>query len=516
MSMVLPVSRSAVDALRIHRRELAALVALIVAIVALNAWLLRPGHGWSDDFAMYVAHALNLLSSRPYGDTGYIVNPWAVPGPSTYPPVYPMLIAPAIAAWGADLQMLKWLDLLMFGGALAAGHALLRPRVGAVPAWVGVALLGLCPFVVAFQDEVRPDNLFLLFFLLTLALGDRWTGMPRRVDRRSLAQGLLLGLVAYLAYGTRSVGMVLLPALLAAELWRLRRVGPVLKVAMPVWFALALIQTFTLHADGGYASLLTLDPHTLSYNTYSYLASLSLLWSNGLPRPWGFGLRFAMFLAVSALAVVGYVANLRRGVTVLEVIPVFYLAPLVLYWVGTMIQQRYMLPLFPVYLYHAWAGVGVLRQHFGAARVRALLGLLGAAVVVGHASAFATAPRGEIRPGVTDAPGLEVLAHVRDATPTDAVLLVGRARAFPLYTQRRAVSPYGFRTDGELLRLIRKHGITHVVVGLGALAKEMDYEHPGDLARFVGAHPDSLKRQFANSDFEVYAVDASLREVTSR
>jgi len=492
--------------------ESLALLAVLVLVVGLHAALLRPGHGWSDDFAMYLAHAQNLATGRPYGDTGYSANPWAVPGPGTYPPVYPLLITPLVAAWGLDLQALKLLDLLLFGGALAAGHALLRPRVGAPVALAGVLLLGLCPFLIGFFDEVRPDALFLLLFLLTLVLGERWTGQPPPPGlsrQRQLGQGLALGLVAYLAYGTRSVGKVRLPALLVVQLWRQRRVGPVLSVALPLWLALAAAQALTLHSDRAYASLLTLDPHTLAYNSYSYLASLSLLWQNSLPAPWGLALRGLMFVLVSALALVGYAQALRRGISVLEVVALFYLAPLLLYWVGTMIQQRYMLPLFPIYLYHAWRGLGVLGRRWGGASRRALLALLAAGAAVGQLSACAALPHGEIRPGVTDAPGLAVLAAVREQLPADATLLVGRARAFALYGQRRTVSPYGYRSDEQLWQLIGQHRISHIVVGRGALAKEMDYEHPQDLARFVAAQGGRLRPVFANSDFEIHAVLAA-------
>lgn len=505
MSTMLGRADAAVDT---DRREAAALAIVVVVIVVLHGLLLRPGHEWSDDFAMYVAHALNLLAGRPYGDTGYIANPWAVPGPATYPPVYPLAIVPAIAAWGPDLQMLKVVGLVMFGGALAAGYALLRPRVGAPAALGGVVLVGLCPYLIRFGNEVRADSLFLLLFLLTLWLGERWTGMAQRWSGRRIAQGLVLGLVAYLAYGTRSVGMVLLPALVLTEAWRLRRVGPVLAVAVPTAAALALLQSLTLHSDGGYASLVTLDPHTVAYNSRHYLASLSLLWSNGLPPPWGMGLRGTMFVLVSLLALAGYVANLRRGVTVLEVVPVLYMAPLVLYWVGTMIQQRYMLPLFPIYLYHAWCGLGVLRQRFGTRPARVLLAVLASGSAIAYASALATLPRGPVSPGLTDADSQAALAWVRAHTPADAVLMVGRARAFPLYTQRRAVSPYGFRSDAELWSLVRRHGITHIVVGQGPLAGEMDYEHPHDLARFAAAHGGHLAPVFRNTAFEILAVQS--------
>ena len=98
-------------------RSHVALGVLVLAIILIHAAGLRTGHEWSDDYAMYLSHALNLLSGQAYGDTGYIPNPWAVPGPATYPPVYPLLIMPWVAWWGTDLQMLKLFGLLMLAAS---------------------------------------------------------------------------------------------------------------------------------------------------------------------------------------------------------------------------------------------------------------------------------------------------------------------------------------------------------------------------------------------------------------
>lgn len=482
------------------------LASLVLGVVLVHAGALRSGHEWSDDYAMYVSHALNLLGGRPYGDTGYVPNPWAVPGPATYPPVYPLLIAPWVARWGADLQMLKILGLVMLGAALLPAYALLRPRTGTGAALALVAMLGFSPFFIEFRDEIRPDTTFLFFFLSTLVLGERWTGSAQTLDGARIAQGALLGLVAYLAYGTRSVGIVLLPALALLELWRLRRLGPVLWTALAVWLAFAAVQSTTLHADAAYARLLTLDPHTLAYNAWKYTASLALLWNNGLDEPWGRALRALLAVTSGSLAVVGYVSRIRHGPTVLEIVPWLYMLPLLVFWVGTMIQQRYMLPLFPIFLYYAWVGLDTVQRRLTPRWRSVLLLALGAGVASSYISAYARQDAGEIQPGISNPAAAQVFAYVREQTPADAVLLVGRARAFALYGQRRSVSPYGFRTDAELWRLIAEHDISHVVVGLGALALEMDSEHPADLERFIAANGQRLRLVFANGEFEIHAV----------
>ncbi|MDO9316065.1 MAG: glycosyltransferase family 39 protein [Burkholderiaceae bacterium] len=491
-----------------RRSEWLTLAVLVGAIVVLHLTQLRPGHDWGDDYAMYLSHALNLLSGKPYADTGFLPNPWAVPGPPTYPPVYPLMITPVVAVWGLDLQPLKVFGIAMLGASLAMSYALWRPRLGVKPALCLVALLGLSPFFVGFRNEVRPDTLFMFLFLATLWLGDRWAGHAHPWSARTLWRGLALGVVAYLAYGTRSLGLVLLPALWLVDLWRLRRPTPVVIAATLVCAVLVILQSAWLHTDAGYAGNLTLDAHTLRYNLLHYVTSLSVLWTNALPSPWDFGLRAALFVSTLVLASVGYIASLRRGIGVLEVVPWLYFVPLVIYWVGTMIQQRYLLPLFPLFLYYAWVGGEVIRRLLSPRVGTTALALLVAAIAVAYGSGHAAASRTEIRPGTGDAESREVYAWLRDRTPVDAVILVGRARAIALNTQRVSVSPFGFRTDEALWGLIAEHRVTHVVVGLGPLAKEMDYEHPDDLARFAAANVTQLQPVFRNAAFEIHAVTA--------
>lgn len=491
-----------------------AAIGLTVAILALHLLGLRPGHDWSDDYAMYLAHAINLLSDRPYADTGFIPNPWAVPGPATYPPVYPFAIVPLVAAWGPDLQVLKAFGVLMLGAFLLVAYALWHPRIGARPALILLAVLGLSPYFIGFRDEVRPDTMFAFLFLASLLLGERWTGQPQPWSLQTLRRGLLLGLLVYLAYGTRSLGIVLLPAFGLVELVRLRRLSPTLLSAGAVFSLLVVAQSVALHSDSGYAGNLTLDPATLRFNTQHYATSLSVLWTNAWPAPWGTASRAALFGISLLLAAIGYVLALRRGVTALEVVGPLYFVPLVVYWVGTMIQQRYVLPLLPLLLLYAWMGLQKLmqaRQPAGRSVAKWAVGLplavlVAGATVTSHVSSLRTAARAEIQPGVTDADTREVFDWIRTHTAPDAVLLVGRARAFALYTQRRGVSPFGYRDADAIWRLIQDHAVTHVVVGLGPLAREMDYEHPAELAASVSALGPRLQRVLRNGSFEIHQV----------
>jgi len=72
---------------------LAVVVVVVIAVVAaVHVAVLRSGHDWGDDFAMYCLHARNLAEGRAYAATGYIYNPsYPQVGPPTYPPIAPLL-----------------------------------------------------------------------------------------------------------------------------------------------------------------------------------------------------------------------------------------------------------------------------------------------------------------------------------------------------------------------------------------------------------------------------------------
>jgi hypothetical protein len=85
----------------------------------------NSGHDWGDDFAQYILHAANLANGKPYADTGYIVNPDNPSiGPSAYPPLFPLILAPVYAVFGLNLTAFKYVECLFLLGSLVVGFFL--------------------------------------------------------------------------------------------------------------------------------------------------------------------------------------------------------------------------------------------------------------------------------------------------------------------------------------------------------------------------------------------------------
>ena len=100
-------------------RHPAAAILCVVGIGIFYLATIRDGHDWGDDFSMYIRHAQNIARGEPYAQTGYIYNPLnPAVGPRVYPPGFPLLLAPAVAAFGLELRPMKIVVVAFFIASL--------------------------------------------------------------------------------------------------------------------------------------------------------------------------------------------------------------------------------------------------------------------------------------------------------------------------------------------------------------------------------------------------------------
>ncbi len=149
------------------------------------------------DMAQYHERAVHLV-------TAGALYPDALRGPG-----YPGLLALVYAVTGVSFWWARVAHALM-GGALVVVTGSLARRAGAGDrAWVAAAIVALYPGLVLSSVYLMPEGLYTLLAMLALLL----------VRHRSLAFAAAAGVVAGLAILTRSVGMTLVVAGVAAAAW---------------------------------------------------------------------------------------------------------------------------------------------------------------------------------------------------------------------------------------------------------------------------------------------------------
>lgn len=470
---------------------------LAAAVCVFHLLTLRQGQTWMDDYAQYVLHASNIAEGRPYADTGYVVNPsYLDTGPETYPPVFPLMLAAVHAAGGADLQVMKAVTVAAFSGFLFVLFLLFRERLGDRRALIVSGLVGFSPVFWKFKDYLYSEYPFLLFSFGALYVYGR-ARAAEAAGRGWLPRAIAAGLLAYLAYGTRSAGAALPAAFLVADLVERKKPSRTFYCCIAAALVPAAAQWLAVHSDAAYAHVVRGSFAGASLfdimagNVIYYADSFTLYFENGY-----FGVLPAVLLAaVSCLAAYGFV--LRAAGEPLLAAYVLINSALVLALPRADIL-RYAFPLVPFLFYYSLAGWELLCPRLGrAARYAGPLLLL--LVLFSYAGWYSRAQYGRFGQGTDNPETIQLFDYVRREVPTPDLVIFRKPRALALHAGRRA-SMYHFGSDAELLSYFEEAGAGWLVTGA------VFPEDRAFLIPFVGRNSQYLREVYSNPDFKVYRI----------
>jgi len=491
-------------------RGTAGAVALIIAVGLFYLLTIRAGHRWSD-FALYVHHAKNLVEGVPYRDTGHIYN-YHDPGdtPRAYPPVFPLLLTPVYKFFGLNFTAMKMEVVLLWMAALAMLFFLWRCELSAHASIALVAMVGLNPFYWDFKDEVLSDFPFMLTLAVALYLIHRWHGTSSSPKQRAV-RALVLGLALFLAYGTRPAGALLAMALPLLDLLQRRRLRLDTVATLAVFGSLLLLNRWVFGSDptSNYAASLSMTFQDTWLNLSWWLPwELNLLLQNG----YSWRLVKLLVLLLSMLAAFGYLLRVRRRVTILEVFTGLYLVLIIVNSYSATQDTRYLIPLFPWYLFYVVVGLEEIRTRIPAAISRVALAGLTAIVLASYTGRYTKIDFGPIRNGVTDPEAVELFAYIREKTNPKDVFIFSRAIHLSLFGERASSAYWVPERTEELWTYAGEIGATHFAVGTGR-RKPMwspDFIWSAEdgvfYRQFASANLDRLVPVFSNADFVLYRI----------
>jgi hypothetical protein len=472
---------------------------LIVLIGIFFFATLRRGQVWGDDFSMYIHHAKNLASGIAYDQTGYIINPhFPSIGPHTYPPVFPLLLAPIYKIWGLNLEALKMVGLAASLLALGLLYACFQRELTAVQLAALLALVGLNPMVWELSNQILSDLPFLCLFYLCLWLTRTAYGRVDRLGRAAAHENQwawLIGSAIFLAYGTRSIGLMLLPCLVAYDVLRQRRIQLLTFKIIAVTMPLMALQNLLIHKDSGYSAQMGVSVSNTLNNLRVYLSEFSVILTGDVPGL----LRLGLLGAISLLALRGWWLSVRNEVTWFELIPFFYLPPIML--MSLEIQPRYLLPMLPLYFYYALRGLNFNSP------AQPLLNLATAALLLvlgsGYARWYRQADFSPVNEGIAKAETQQLANFLRAQTAPQDVFMFVKPRMLALLTEHSAAAWHMPADEAELWDFMRSIHVTHLISGPAELAPERQ----AYLQQFILHHPDRLQELYANADYKVYRVN---------
>ncbi len=472
-----------------------------VTVAAIGVFFLstiREGHLWGDDFAQYLRHADNIARFTPYAETGYIYNPQnAIVGPKSYPPAYPAVLAPVAALYGANLNAYKALAVFLFLISLLVVGRLFANDLSRRNVWICLTVVGFSPVYWEVKDGIASEHLFLPLWYATLLVADDWY-RRQKVYGNQFMHGAILGGLIFLTCATRTVGVVLLPMIVACEVLIARRVTRIGMCALATAVALLLVVRLILPSSGaGYLEQLQgISVSSLIANVYADTTSFSLIWQNG---HWD-GIRRIAGAGFALLGIVGFLrANVTRP-TPLGIAMAGYFTVIVAW--PSADGLRMILPLLPAFVFYLLVGINSL-QSLPKGRIAASVASLAVLLfsLASFGAAYAAADFGPISTGVETGPATELFDFVRHHTRPDDVCLFFKPRALALYTGRRS-SAYPLGTDEQdFRRYAASIGASVMIVRVGAEALTSE-DQTFEMRAPFGAQ--DVEMVFHNAEFRVY------------
>ena len=479
-------------------RKTLLIAALIAVLGGVHLVTLRDGQEWGDDFSLYVAHARNLAEGRPYADTGYVYNPAnPILSPRTYPPIFPLLLVPVYLVFGLNLLAMKVFVILLFMALLGVLSFLFQRRLP-LPYVLGcLTLFALNPYVWQQKDRLLSETPFMLFAYLALVWAEK--GQEETDRKRACLWGLLAGTAAYLAFGTRTVGIVLVPSVLLCD-WLRRRLSTASVFIVAAFLAGVAVQKCLLVVEGSYLDQLVFDPVMFARIALSLVRAQGYFVENGYSNVARLIL-YACLLAPVCWAMLG---RMRGRWTVWELFAVFNCMILV-FWPAAEYERRFLLPILP--LFFLWIAEGLHRLESTALRRLEMPAavVLTLAVLLSYAGCYSCMDLGPIRDGVNSPQAVALFGWARRQTDAHDLFLFQRPRAFALYTGRRALAHHKADDPERLARTLHKHGVTHLVVHHSSPFPV--FQKSGRLVEaLIAEEPMGFDMVYENPGFRVYRL----------
>ena len=473
---------------------------LLIAIALILT--LRGGTEWDGDDALYIMNARNIVLGLPYGNTPYIFNPANPINPTSYPPGFPLLLAPIYWLFGVSFAKMKVLCIVCFAAFVSIFARIAVRYVSPGLALAAAAVVGMHPYYWDFKDTLYSEFPFMFTCYAALLLIDK----VQRANDRHLVDIAAAIIALAAAYLIRAIGIVVFPAALLSALMISRRAIALTSALLGCAVLIILIIQRIFPADlgtyVGYFRDFSLHGVHMALLRYGRVRStiIGTAVVNRVPV-----VATCLELALGLMVLVGFLAQvLRHRISVFEMFFIGYSCFLIIYPV-TLEPDRYAMPIWPFLFLYAASGLAVLMRFVAPVGRRIASGAIAAVIVGCYAaqySAFASVPL--IYP-IEAPPSLALFAAIRGQVPTDAVVLTRKPTTIALLTGRRA-TVWGLNDDdSQLWDYITRQRVSYIVQERYRVF-EANRDPNAVIDGFVERNEPKLQLVFRNAWYNLYRV----------
>lgn len=465
---------------------------------------MRPGHFFSEDYAVYLQESLNILHGRPLAEMGIIY--WFDPdlslagqSPFSYPILVPTLFALPVSVFGLDLEALKLFQAgIAVAGLAAAAAAMLKSGLTRPEVLTSLLLFALAPALARDANTIGADLPFILCQAVVLLAALALQRAPTRAG--ALQAGTVLGVTLWLSISTRTVAVAFVPAIILADLVVHRRVRSMLLVPIFVAVALWFMQSLLIGQGSSYG-------YIASYKFFDVaITARTLLWAlaNMLQQLPVSTLATPIVMALTTLAGVGVVVRAAVGCPIAWWLATYTALLLVLpnFDAGT----RYLVPhlvfggAFAVR--GTWTLLGMVPFRAPVRRAAALLPTLG---FVGLCALVPSWPPGALPFGARSPSSLEAFAHVKSSFAPEEIVAATAHRSFHLYSARTTIRPPEAGDATQMRAWLDRNAVAGLVLKHSASLGRYDFtDCPASPACRVRAEDFGMSETFRNKDWVIW------------
>ncbi|MGN7614382.1 hypothetical protein ACQZV8_20120, partial [Magnetococcales bacterium HHB-1] len=335
--------------------------------------------------------------------------------------------------------------------------------------------MAFSPWFWEYKDFITTEIPFMFFLFAALLTSDRFIQRHHQASSSTLPyhEALLTGFICYLAYLTRNIGGIIIPAL--ALSWALHHYRqtqqPLLKIWQPLKHHIPLIialilfvllhriQNILLSSDAAYYNALAqFHPDFILLNIKRYLFWYPLAFWYNTVTVTGQGI---IFILSTLLTLIGVIRSLKNPTTgeffALIYLPILFLLPF-------NDGERYLYPLIPLYLFYMFRGAEVFSAWIAPKKAALIPATLFLLIGWTYVNVYLNMEYTPFQEGVGQKEAQETFQFIREQTPKESIILFRKHRAVALYTQRKTLSMHQTKSREAFLHFLKKINATHLMI----------------------------------------------------
>jgi hypothetical protein len=399
-----------------------------------------------------------------------------------------------------NLRLMKVVTVGTFAIFLTIFALWVRPLVSARQRIAAVVLVGLSPAFWTYRDLISSEFPYLMISFLAL-LAIRQANSDRKQDEWRPGWAVVISLLMYAAYATRTIGIALPIAFAIAELQVRRRLSRFALLTISILGGCILLQAALLTSPTGYVSVAHITLGSVARNAWFYTKSLTYTWQNGFSKLAQVVLAFFL----TGFAGSAFARHIRRGASVDDWYLLAYLA--ILFAWGAQIGIRGLLPILPLYLTYVLLGISNVCGRLENRTKLSFLLVTAACLLVTYAGSLRLRPWQDSMANVQDASAQELFSFVRAQTTSTDLVVFSKPRSISLFTGRPTTSLGPDESAKDSADFLKRTGAKFLI---------QTAWNPPAYGRLLASEPGALTEVFRNRDFQVFRTGPAGTDQSAR